>query len=51
MDFPRKHCDKADIRNGAVSKCDNPCRNYKEWYKCEKMLMDFLCGKMNELRI
>lgn len=46
MDFPCKHCDKADTRKETNPKCDKPCRQYKEWYKCCKNMIDFLSGKI-----
>ena len=46
MDNPCKHCDKVDTRKETNPKCDKPCRRYKEWYKCEKMLIDILSGKI-----
>ena len=46
MDKPCKHCDKADERKETVLKCDKPCSQGKAWYECEKMLIEFLQGKI-----
>ena len=46
MDNPCKHCNKADIGRETLQKCDKPCRRYKDWYSCYKMLIDVLAGKV-----
>lgn len=45
MDSPCKHCDKADMRPG-ILKCDKPCNRGKDYYECEKLLIQVLQGKV-----
>lgn len=46
MENPCRHCDKADDRKETVLKCDKPCRQGKDWYECEKLVIEFLQGKI-----
>lgn len=44
MNRPCEHCDKADNRAGFF-KCEKPCRKAKQYYECEKKLIDIIGGK------
>ena len=46
MDRPCEHCDKADDRKETVLKCDKPCRQGKNWYECEKKIIEIFQGKL-----
>lgn len=46
MDNPCRHCNKADANKHTIFKCDKPCKKAKDWYDCEKMLIDALSGKI-----
>ena len=46
MDRPCNHCDKADDRKETVLKCDKPCRQGKNWYECEKKIIEIFQGKL-----
>lgn len=45
MDNPCKNCDKANINKPTVLKCWKPCNKGKQYYECEKALIDILTGK------
>lgn len=48
MDNPCKHCDKAIIDKPTVLKCFHPCTRGKNFYECEKELINILSEKIKE---
>jgi len=45
MNSPCMDCDKANINKPTVLKCWKPCNKGKQYYECEKALIDILTGK------
>lgn len=45
MNSPCNNCNKALIDKSTILKCDKPCNKGKQWYNCEKQLIDVLSGK------